>query len=805
MVDAISQITEEDSVGVIEDENPRERRRASRRRSFNLDGDLIVKSVLERLQADLDARDDWMDMRLKRYGKLRGWLGEKTFPWENASNAHIPIMLTDSLRVQDTLHNAVLAIRPTIQSRATKRTDKEKQDTIDNLIDFQVFAEQNGEQIIGHLIQKFVDDGIFTAYIPWSRETKKIHDVRILPPLDPQEEDEPQLRLIVAEQLFPVVNSIVQVDEFGYDWRVRYLDEEEHPREADVSFFFQDNERVEAHIETSVETYNGPVVIPKSVEDVVAPWRSGNLQPPGPSNPYGAPHFALLDYPDLEEIKRLVKDGSYDLVDEEEMGQIEFLGVTKPTDTNEELKDQKDEMEGVVSHATETTKKVFTRIMMFDRWDIDGDGLQEDVIFWVLKEPGILLRARHLTEMFPGNRVRRPVAEAQFVPVGEDRRYGISLPELTESLHDIIVTVFNQTIDSGTLANTPFFFYRPGAGLKADIMRLWPGEGYPLGNPAQDVFFPNLPNQSQAFGFNLIATAQQYLERITMVGELNLGRVPQGKSSALRTASTTMAILQQGEARPERILRRFFEGLSEIWAQIHELNQRFLPKNKEFRIIGVKPDQEDPYKTIDDISAIRGRFDFEFQASLLNTSPGVVEESLAALGATIMSPLAFQLGLIDAEKAYNYLREVVKAKKMDPDKFLNRPPNLIDTPRMLAEEVILEVMRGSLGDVLPLEDTQTHFQKLVEFANSEQFGFLTEKNTPLLRAHMQKIAGLMRSELEQAQLLEAAGQFSGNGVNGTVPQSSPQIPGVGTNPQLQPNELLDESLPGAGGGANAGS
>jgi hypothetical protein len=47
-------------------------------------------------------------------------------------------------------------------------------------------------------------------------------------------------------------------------------------------------------------------------------------------------------------------------------------------------------------------------------------------------------------------------------------------------------------------------------------------------------------------------------------------------------------VLSQGDARPERVLRRFFVGLTQIWRIIHGHNQVFLPKNKQVLICGVK-------------------------------------------------------------------------------------------------------------------------------------------------------------------------------------------------------------------------
>jgi hypothetical protein len=109
--------------------------------------------------------------------------------------------------------------------------------------------------------------------------------------------------------------------------------------------------------------------------------------------------------------------------------------------------------------------KTLTRLTCFDIFDIDGDGVNEDVIFWVIKETKTLLRVRELTQVYPANPPRRPFAEASFIPV-RGRRIGISLLEMIEGLHDVIKQFADQTIDRGTITNVPFGFYRASSNMR---------------------------------------------------------------------------------------------------------------------------------------------------------------------------------------------------------------------------------------------------------------------------------------------------------------------------------------------------
>jgi hypothetical protein len=75
--------------------------------------------------------------------------------------------------------------------------------------------------------------------------------------------------------------------------------------------------------------------------------------------------------------------------------------------------------------------------MVFDCYDIDGDGLDEDVIFWIILETKTILRARYLTQMFPSptrrcDRLPRAPFPGSWAPL-----FSIGLLEMMEGVHDL--------------------------------------------------------------------------------------------------------------------------------------------------------------------------------------------------------------------------------------------------------------------------------------------------------------------------------------------------------------------------------
>ena len=765
------------------------RRTRRRRRRFTVDKTEIVNRVLDFYHRDLQDSSGDRELRLQRTAKYRMWTGGKDWPWENSSDIALPDIMEKSLRIQDTLHNAVMSQRPPIGAKAYKKADKDKTKAVDDLIDFQVFEEQPGETVISELADEFVNEGVFTAFIPWVKERREAEDTREFDDIPP-DADPPAYFNTILRSEFPSALKFPKGD--GWDWSLT-----EGSEEFEVKFYTVGN-KIEMVIVKDVVVYDGPKIITKTYDDVLHPPRAANLQIPGPSNPGGASHVILRDYPSADEVKRLAKAGFYDMSKED----LDKLEVAAGDTQDDEAKTQKDDFQGAIDDKTPDKAKShrkLTRLMCFDTFDVDNDGIDEDMIWWVIKETKTLVRMRPLTAVYPSNPPRRPFAEATLIPV-TGRRVGISLPEMLEGLHDAMKVFFDQTADAGTLRNVPFFFYRATGSLKPEIIRLQPGDGHPLADPQRDVNFPNLQNQgADAFGINMLTILGSFEERLTMVGDLQLGRVPAGKSSALRTVGGMSLLAGQGEARPERILRRFFMGLTEIWRQIHELNQHFLPKGKQYRIFDVKRPSEDPYQEITDRSKIQGRFQFSFQANVLNTSKMALQQSLGTLMGVYVSELAIQLGIIDQDGIYRLMRDFGQAQGADPDKYLKEPTPGAGRLKLMAEEAISAILNTQIPDGEPAEGAVEHLRKIQEFKAGDDFGLFDPAQVEILNGYIKEVMEKAALEQQQAQLARAAGNFSngGQGQPGRPPEGPP--PSL-ENPPIQGSELLDETMPSAGGG-----
>ena len=806
-----------------ENEDRKVRTRPRKRKMHKKTRDKIAARVCDFWNEDDNDRSEDMFRRLDRYAKVRGWTEDDDgFPWPGSSNIALPDISRAVEETQDSLVNAALATRPTVMAKAITSISREREQKVSRLLDHQFYEEQSGETTMHELAQTFCVDGNFVAYVPWVKETRQVLDNATFDPI-PDDADTPKehLQQIVTASFPGPKWRLFSRDTEGWSWKGVSKD----GKEVRLIEFYTKNEiedegtnaseDIEMEVSYEATTFNGPKVIVKDYEDVVSPSRSSNLQIPGPSNPGGATHVILRDFPTMDEIVRLQKSGIYDLISAKKLE--EMRGHAEDRDSGQdEVKRQKDVLSGELQRRSpeDFAHRKFTRYTCFDIYDFEDGKGPVDMVFTVLRNPCILLKSSRLTERYPvpdGDAPIRPLAESSYLPE-KGRRQGRSLPEFMEGLHDFNKSLIDQIKDGGDMAMTPFFFYQPSSDMNPEITTVTPGEGYPMENPQQNLLFPNINTQGLSFGLNLYTLTSQLQDKLTVLGEIRSGRVPAGQSSALRTTGNLQALLAQGEARPERVLRRFFMGVTDIYRLMHRLNQVFLPKEKQFRILGVLEPGEDPYQSVSRDELAGSRFDFMFQPNVQNASLQAQQDSQQQLLALLLNPVSLQMGIVQPDGVYRLLRDTAKTFATDPDQYMTPPSPTSTRRKITAEAALSAILQNEIPSGIPIEGAEEHLQtieKLLQMQQKDASGqiivlreFMTATQTAVLNEYLKGIAEQLQAEQEAAQQQQAAAEFQrqqaqgpggGGGQQGVAPE--------GGAPPVQGGELIDESLPGAGGGA----
>jgi len=120
----------------------------------------------------------------------------------------------------------------------------------------------------------------------------------------------------------------------------------------------------------------------------------------------------------------------------------------------------------------------------------------------------------------------------------------------------------------------------------------------------------------------------------------------------------------------------------------------------------------------------------------------------------------------------------------------------------------MSIMNGYYPYGGTMEPLDQHLQKLQEFVtDKDNLEVFTPQHIQMLGQYAAQRVSEMQQMLQQQQLMQNAAQMQksmggGEGQDAGNAAANPPNTGPGGNAKVQGGELLDESLPSAGGGAN---
>lgn len=543
-------------------------------------------------------------------------------PFSGSSNLHIPMPFIVSKTYQARFMQAIWSVDPPFTVRARREDGVDKEALIEGFMRYVIYSWANYyhgiEEQVETWIKQWVDTGTGIMKVRWDVEWCRYMD---------------------AEQQAVPAPPLVQTDpQTGESVLV--------PQMA-----IQDVE-----VNRKIKKFSGPVVDVVPLEDFRMMGGAGD--------PDAADMLIHRSFLTASDLWTGVDLGYYDADNVEEV--IRSGEDRKSAALGRSIDTLRAEHAGKANVDVETDLDRYEILEAYMRMDVDGSGINSDIVVWVHNDTKRILRATYLYRIDPNG--QRPFSVIHFHKKLNEE-YGTGLLETLHPLSVELDAMHNMRIDNGIITNMPVGFYRPTSGLDPETIQMEPGQLIPLDNPQTDVYFPPRPNAT-SFGAQEEQAIQVYVERLTGVSDLSLG-VMSGSQGATRTASGVRALMGESNSNLDLHLRRLMRGWKKV---IHLLyNQVAVRGDPElvFRVTG--EDGRDVFQRMardKDMVAV----DFELNANSSNSNKSVQIEVSQQLMQLTMNPINIQTGICGPDQIYNAQKAYLAALGIkNPHSYLKKP------------------------------------------------------------------------------------------------------------------------------------
>jgi hypothetical protein len=395
------------------------------------------------------------------------------------------------------------------------------------------------------------------------------------------------------------------------------------------------------------------------------------------------------------------------------------------------------------SHIVET-------LIWYGNFDADKDGFPEEVCGMIALKEEIYLRAFKVARI--NRKGERPIRKINFIN-RIHKFLGIGVLEQVKPLAEEIDAVFRQIQDANTLSILKWGFYDPNSDYSPDEHVAKPRAMYPVTNPSQNVFFPDMQVPTERL-LNAIRLVLEFVERLTAASSFVMGK--EGNfSGGSGTATKTAAIVTSAEQRfnlPTANIRR---GLGEVLTDIFDLCHMNMPAGLEKRILG---ENEEPI--FETTEQVKDAFVQEMDGYLLpNASFGDIgtERELAIMlyDKFVLGGNPFVVG--NPAKLWKATANVFKAFKETPEEWIGKGPTEKPSDDPLDEHTMIRE-----GMVLHAEPQENHLEHLLvhmKLLDSPDILLWSKEMVDVLRAHIQEHQQMMAMMLQFQQGADKGGNL----------------------------------------------
>lgn len=463
------------------------------------------------------------------------------------------------------------------------------------------------------------------------------------------------------------------------------------------------------------------------------------LTQPGCTDIQKEPIIKMEDFY-YHELEQLAKEGLVENVTEDLKSAVDKTLMTK-------FGAQLEEAEKIADADAKRRATVVETVIWYGNFDVDKDGFPEEICAMMALREEVFLRAFKTVKV--NRKGERPIRQINFIN-RIHKLLGIGVLEQVKPLAEEIDAVFRQIQDANTLSILRWGFYDPNSDYSPDEHVAKPRAMYPVTNPSQNVFFPDIQIPTERL-LNAIRLVLEFVERLTAASSFVMGK--EGNfSGGSGTATKTAAIVTSAEQRfnlPTANIRR---GLGTVLTDIFDLCHMNMPAGLEKRILG-----EDSEPIFESSEQVKDAFLSEMDAYLLpNASFGDVgtERELA-----VMLYDKFVLGgnplvVGNPAKLWKATANVFEAFNENAVEWIGKGPSEKPTNDPVEEHTYLRE-----GHVLHAEPQENHLEHLLvhnQTLNSPDILLWPKELVEVLRAHIQE-----HEQMLQMMMQFAAGQKKG--------------------------------------------
>lgn len=606
---------------------------------------------------------------------LKNWRGtkeKKDFPFEGASNIKVPLTSSYIETMKARIVKAVFGGERLTKISKYDDTDAEALEELNQWWEWELREVVKLKEHFEGIVHNVLVTGIGLSVDTYHTEKRTMHSRREFEILA----DQRPLSALIQDSIKKLIEDS-ELSEWGND--AIQVGDETKPG----IFSLNDGGKIVFSLELNEDL---PSESPRLVADIwkketvfdgVRPFNV-NLEDLCVVNVAGTvdeiPFLGIRQWVDVPTFRDRVADGFFiDYGEEENRRIISMADIKVGEYVQREQTDLQDREEGTDSQDITTNEpdRKYLEVYRWEGWWRRGITNIDDVfqnlldeaeqyIVWVAVRPQRIIRIKRLEDINKDG--KRTAVKYDFIRE-PGRFFSMGLAEWVRHSQAELDAIHNQRLDAGLLTNVPFFFYKPTAGIKGQVIKIEPGKGWPVNDPTA-VNFPKT-NWQPVFSFQEEALVKRYAGEQAGLTDPAVGQMPTKRLSASEFVGTASAL----DLRTEQIVEGFIRSLRQELYRILGLYQQYGSRVRMFRAGGEAGNEITKRFERDRLA---GKIDLKLTANLQQMNEQLERQIAMDMLQLLLNEILMQTGIVTPETIYQAINKLAKSFHYDGVK-LNEP------------------------------------------------------------------------------------------------------------------------------------